>query len=242
MQILLPPSEGKAGRGDGEALDLDSLSLPALTATRRRVLGALEALCAGSPDRTRDVLDLSPGQAEEAVERNRALRAAPTLPASRLYTGVLYDNLGLATLEPERAQRSVLIFSGLWGALRITDRVPPYRLAMGVRLPPLGALAAVWRPALTEALSADGLTVDMRSAPYAAAWRPAATRVRVFRERAGRRSVVSHMAKATRGALARDLLENAADPSGPYELLKTVLDLGYRAELNGTHLDVITAD
>lgn len=43
---------------------------------------------------------------------------------SRLYTGVLYDNLGLADLDPDRVARSVLIFSGLWGALRVTDRVP----------------------------------------------------------------------------------------------------------------------
>jgi uncharacterized protein len=48
------------------------------------------------------------------------------------------------------------------------------------------------------------------------------------------------MAKATRGALARDLLANGADPAGPEELLKTVLDLGYTAELTGTDLDVIT--
>jgi cytoplasmic iron level regulating protein YaaA (DUF328/UPF0246 family) len=239
MLILLPPSEGKAGCGDGSPLALESLSFGALTPARIRVLGAVEALCSGPEDHAREVLGVSPGQVEETLQRNRTLRTAPTLPASRLYTGVLYDNLGLSSLDPGRAARSLLIFSGLWGALRVTDRVPPYRLAMGVRLPPLGALAAVWRPALTAALPAGGLVVDMRSAPYAAAWRPPAVRVRVFREHQGRRSVVSHMTKATRGALARDLLRGAADPASPEELLKIVLDLGHRAELNGTHLDVI---
>jgi cytoplasmic iron level regulating protein YaaA (DUF328/UPF0246 family) len=240
MLILLPPSEGKAYDGDGPPLDLSSLSLPRLTGTRERVLGALEALCAGPVEDTRQVLGLSAGQAQVS-ERNRALRTAPTLPASRLYTGVLYDNLGLSSLDPERTARSVLIFSALWGTLRPADRVPPYRLSMGVKLPPLGPLAAVWRPALTAALPADRLLVDMRSAPYAAAWRAPTIRIRVFREHAGRRTVVSHMAKATRGALARALLANAADPATPDELLKTVLDLGYAAELNGTDLDVITS-
>ncbi|MFL5910815.1 MAG: YaaA family protein [Gaiellaceae bacterium] len=238
MLILLPPSEGKAERGDGPPLDLAALGLPALTTTRERVLGALEALCSGPVDEARAVLGLSAAQTE-AIAGNRHLRTAPTLPVSRLYTGVLYDNLGLATLDPDRAARSILIFSGLWGALRLTDRVPPYRLAMGVRLPPLGALAAVWRPVLTAALPTGDLIVDMRSAPYAAAWRPPATRVRVFRERAGRRSVVSHMAKATRGAVARSLLRNQADPATPEELVKTLLDLGYTAELNGADVDVI---
>lgn len=241
MLILLPPSEGKATEGDGPPLDLGALSLPELTRTRERVLTALERLCAGRETRTRELLGLSPGQAGE-IARNRELRHAPTLPAARLYTGVLYDNLGLADLDPDRAARSILIFSGLWGALRITDRVPPYRLAMGARLPRLGALAAVWRPVLTGALPTDGLIVDMRSAPYAAAWRPEAVRIRVFREREGRRTVVSHMAKATRGTVARDLLRNAADPATPEELVKTLVDLGYTAELNGTDADVIIAD
>ncbi|GAA4504119.1 peroxide stress protein YaaA [Actinoallomurus oryzae] len=238
MLILLPPSEGKATEGDGPPLDLAGLSLPELTRTRERVLTALERLCAGRETRAREVLGLSPGQAGE-IARNRELRHAPTLPASRLYTGVLYDNLGLADLDPDRVARSVLIFSGLWGALRVTDRVPPYRLAMGARLPRLGALAAVWRPVLTGALPAGGLIVDMRSAPYAAAWRPEAVRIRVFREREGRRTVVSHMAKATRGAVARALLSNAADPTTPEELVKVLADLGYAAELNGRDVDVI---
>lgn len=239
MLILLPPSEGKAEHGDGPPLDLAALGPPGLTATRGRVLRALERLCAGPAGKARDVLGLSPGQAG-AIARNRELRTAPTLPAARLYTGVLYDRLGLATLDPDRTERSVLIFSGLWGALRVTDRVPPYRLSMSVRLPRLGALAAVWRPVLTRALPTGGLIVDMRSAPYAAAWRPPVTRVRVFREQDGRRTVVSHMAKATRGAVARSLLRGPADPATPGELVKTLLDLGYAAELNGTDVDVIT--
>jgi uncharacterized protein len=238
MQILLPPSETKAGDGDGPPLDLGALSLPGLTKTRERVLKALETLCGRSEARARDVLGLSPGQAEE-IARNRTLRTAPTLPAARLYTGVLYDNLDLATLDPDRAARSILIFSGLWGALRVTDPVPAYRLAMGVRLPRLGALAAVWRPVLTSALPTGDLVVDMRSAPYAAAWRPEAIKVRVFRERDGKRSVVSHMAKATRGAVARSLLRNGTDPATPEELVKTLVDLGYAAELNGSSVDIV---
>ena len=239
MLILLPPSEGKAAEGDGPPLDLAGLAFPeSLTRTRERVLTALERVCAGREARAREWLGLSPGQAGE-IERNTRLREAPTLPAARLYTGVLYDNLGLADLDPERTARSVLIFSGLWGALRTTDRVPPYRLAMGARLPRLGALAAVWRPALTAALPSEGLIVDMRSAPYAAAWRPEAVRVRVFREQDGRRTVVSHMAKATRGAVARALLQGTADPATPEELVKVLVDLGYTAELNGADVDVV---
>src|SRR4051812_27199179 len=101
MLILLPPSESKAGDADGPPLDLETLSFPGLTRTRERVLKALEGLCGRSEARARDVLGLSPGQAAE-IARNRELRTAPTLPAGRLYTGVLYDNLAPATLDPDR--------------------------------------------------------------------------------------------------------------------------------------------
>jgi hypothetical protein len=105
---------------------------------------------------------------------------------------------------------------------------------MGVRLPPLGGLAAHWRPALTEALDPErGLIVDLRSSTYAAAWRPAARTVtiRVLREADGARSVVSHMAKATRGTVARSLLECGAAPRSPPALAGLLTDLGHTAEL-----------
>jgi len=255
--ILLPPSEGKAASGGRTRppLDLGDLSFPSLTPARTEVAEALVALCSGSDERALDVLGLSAGQVDE-LERDRALWDAPALPAAELYTGVLYDALGLPGLlagaAADRTRAAVVIFSGLWGALRVDDAVPPYRLAMGVKLPPLGPLAAFWRPALRAALadvSAEGLLVDMRSTPYAAAWRPApevrerTVAVRVLRERNGRRSVVSHMAKQTRGLVAGALLRAGADPETPKDLAEAVNDLGYRAELpRAERLDVVITD
>jgi cytoplasmic iron level regulating protein YaaA (DUF328/UPF0246 family) len=247
VHILLPPSEKKATGGDGPPLDLASLSFPELNPVRKRVLSALAKASrrADAPE----ILALPPGQADEALARNKALAKAPTLPVSRLYTGVLYDNLDLPDLDAEAAAAQLIVFSGLWGALRLTDRVPPYRLAMSVSLPPLGRLGTLWRPAMRKALRPDGdLVVDMRSGPYAAAWKAPqpAVAVRVFRERlAGgspERAVVSHMAKATRGKIAHDLLKAGAAPRTPEELLKAVADLGHTVELNGANLDVILHD
>ncbi|MEV3925368.1 YaaA family protein [Actinomadura coerulea] len=247
MHILLPPSEKKATEGDGPPLDLASLSFPGLTPTRRRVLAALAKASRGAD--AAQTLGLPAGQADEALARNRTLRKAPTLPAARLYTGVLYDNLDLADLDAEAAARQIIVFSGLWGALRLTDRVPPYRLSMGVSLPPGGGLGASWRPAMRKALRLDDdLVVDMRSGPYASVWKAPdpAVAVRVFRERlAGgvpKRTVVSHMAKATRGRVAHDLIKAGAAPRTPEELVKAVAGLGHTVELNGANLDVILHD
>ncbi|GAA3692918.1 peroxide stress protein YaaA [Nonomuraea antimicrobica] len=228
MLILLPPSEGKASEGSGPPVS--ELSFPALDKHRKRVLTAL--IRASKRRDALDVLGLTPGLAGE-LEKNAALRTAPTLPAAALYTGVLYDNLGLRSMDEEsrrRAEESLVVFSGLWGVVRITDHIPPYRLSMGVSLPPLGGLAAFWRPQITKQLDGlPGLVVDLRSATYAGAWQPGerSVTVRVFRDG----KVVSHMAKATRGEIARALLLRDTAPATPDELVKTLDDLGYTVTL-----------
>lgn len=228
MLILLPPSEGKASEGHGPPVG--DLSFPTLDKARKRVVNAL--VRASKRRDALDVLGLSPGLAGEPA-KNAALKTAATLPAAELYTGVLYDNLGLATLDEEsrrRAEESLLIFSGLWGVVKITDFIPPYRLSMGVNLPPLGGLAAFWRPHVTKELDrVQGLVVDLRSSTYAGAWQPGerSATVRVFRDG----KVVSHMAKATRGEIARALLQQDTKPSTPDELAKILDDLGYTIDL-----------
>ncbi|GAA1084550.1 peroxide stress protein YaaA [Nocardiopsis composta] len=265
MLILLPPSEGKAAAGEGPALELSGLALPEVNGAREAVLESLEALCAGPRERALEVLGLTAGQAG-AVQRNLEARTAPTLRAAELYTGVLYDNLRLGELlagpAAARTAESVLVFSGLWGVLGVNDRVPPYRLSMGVKLPPLGGLGAYWRSHLAGPLgklAEERLIVDCRSAAYAAAFRPsgaAAERtaaVRVLKETASggtvKRSVVSHMAKATRGAIAHTLLAQGRSPETPAELAEALNDLGHRAELTppgrggkASVLDVVVTD
>lgn len=215
MLVLLPPSEGKTPpRARGPVLDLGSLSSPGLTPLREKVLDALAQVSA-EPDAL-DVLGVGPSIADE-VARNVDLRTAPTAPAAKVYTGVLYAAAGLDRLTPTgraRATESVRIVSGLWGLVAPDDHIPAYRLSMGTDLPGIGPLAGAWRAALGVELQerAEGeLVVDCRSATYLAAWHPPRSAdwlaVRVLREAAdGSRSVVSHHAKHTRGVLTRHLL------------------------------------
>ncbi|MCB5182763.1 peroxide stress protein YaaA [Streptomyces antimicrobicus] len=245
MLVLLPPSEGKASGGSGAPLELAGLSLPGLAAARAAVLDELVELCAGDELKAREVLGLSEGLRAE-VAKNAALRTAPARPAGEIYTGVLYDALDLAGLPPAAraaAERSLLVFSGLWGAVRITDAIPSYRCSMGVKLPGLGALAAHWRGPMATALpeaAGDGLVLDLRSSAYAAAWKPKGepagrtATVRVLHAQVvdgvEKRSVVSHFNKATKGRLVRDLLLAGAAPRDPAELVTALRDLGHVVE------------
>lgn len=240
MLVLLPPSEGKTRPGrHRRPSTLAELSWPELTDARVRVLDAL-AETSARPDAL-DLLDVGASLAEE-VAANRGLREAPAAPAGEVYSGVLYDALGFADLSPgarRRANRWLVVTSGLWGALRPTDKIPAYRLSMATTLPDVGPLAAFWRPLLAEPLSAaagGGLVVDLRSATYQAAWTPSGelaartVAVRVLREVDGRRTVVSHMAKHTRGQVCRLLLETDREPRTPKALARLV-GQSFRCEL-----------
>ncbi|MGW7266272.1 peroxide stress protein YaaA [Streptomyces sp. NPDC054842] len=264
MLVLLPPSEGKAPSGRGTALKTDSLSLPGLNETRAAVLDELVELCTGDEEKAREVLGLSEGLRGE-VAKNARLRTAGTRPAGEIYTGVLYDALDLASLDTaakRRAARSLLVFSGLWGAVRVTDRIPSYRCSMGVKLPGLGALSACWRAPMAEALpeiAGSGLVLDLRSSAYASAWKPKGepagrtATVRVLHTQVvdgvEKRSVVSHFNKATKGRIVRALLTAGAAPAHPAELVEALRDLGYTVEAEAPtksgrawNLDVVVSE
>ena len=99
----------------------------------------------------------------------------------------------------------------------------------------------------------DGLLVDLRSTMYAAFWRPPAelaeqvATVRVLHEANGRRQVVSHFNKATKGRIVRALLEDGGNPRTPGALADLLVALGWKVEVGtptrrGTQLDVVVSE
>lgn len=237
MLVLLPPSEGKTDAPEGaQPVELAALVHPELTAQREQLIDKLDGLTRVAPGRALKALGLGRSQVGE-IARNADLLNRPAAAAADIYTGVLYQYLDLHSLkkpERKRAAERILIQSALWGVVRLEDRIPAYRLGITASLPRMKGLAAWWKPALTAVLPADGLVVDMRSGGYAAAWKPAAgvlLGVRVFVEEEGVRSVVTHMAKATRGDVARILVESKAASDDPRGIEKIVADAGLRTEL-----------
>jgi uncharacterized protein len=245
MKVLLPPSEGKAAPVEGEPVELGSLAFAAeLTGRREGLLDALERLPALPTADAVKQLAVSKGQAGE-IAVDAALRTAPATPAAEVYTGVLYDRLRLPEL-PAKARRQVLIASALWGFVRPEDRIPYYRFSAKARLDGIGPLAAFWREALAEAMPDEpgDLIVDMRSAAYAAAWKPQrATLLAVgaFKESGGVRKPVTHMAKAVRGEVARAFLTAKRAPADPEGAVKIARAAGFEVELAGSKLDVIVS-
>jgi cytoplasmic iron level regulating protein YaaA (DUF328/UPF0246 family) len=216
MLILLPPSEGKAHPEAGPPVGLGSLAFAEeLTEKRRELLEAFDP----------------------------RLAVTPAAPAAEVYTGVLFQRLELPKLSAA-ARRQVLIASALWGVVAPDDRIPHYKFPPKTRLEGIGAPNAFWRPALAAALPDEegDLIVDMRSAAYAAAWKPKRATllaVRAFSESGGKRKAVSHMAKAVRGDVARALLEARRAPGDPEGAAAIAEAAGFRVELRPGSLDVV---
>jgi len=259
--VLLPPSEGKTAARRGRPLDLEALSFPALTSTREQVLENLVALARRDPQQALAVLALSPRQLDE-VARDAVLETAPTATAAKVYSGVLYEALDLATLDgpaKRRAQRQLVVASALFGALRVGDRIPAYRLSGDSSLPGLGPVSTLWRDPLAAVMAeaaGRSLVVDLRSGVYAAMWRPTGdvaartVAVRVLQQLPdGTRKVVSHFNKATKGRLVRQWLQDGTDPRDADDLADAcekagvVAELGPRPRAGAVRgLDVVVSD
>lgn len=225
MLILLPPSESKTGRARGRPAELGRLSFPELTSTRADVAAALAQ--ASTHADAPALLGVSANLLAD-IAHNTRLSSAPAVPVADLYTGVLYAALDLPSMDSatrRRANRWLVVVSALFGALRPADKVPPYRLSMGVNLGELGPLSSVWRAPLATVLpmaAGRGVIVDCRSSTYAAAWVPqgdlAARWVQI------RVPGDTHMAKRTRGLVARHLCESGVDARTARALQDVVAD------------------
>lgn len=189
----------------------DSGAFTVLARRREKVVRALSTLEGGNEK----LLGVTGDHLTRALSANLSLLGAPTLPAWKRYTGVVWEHLDPAGLRPAERRR-IIVISGLLGLVRGDDLTPDYRMKMGASPPPLGKLSTWWRDDLSEALNtyATGRTakkprvlIDLLPKEHRAAWTPD-NRVNglsiEFVDPSGKPG--GHFAKAAKGRLARALL------------------------------------
>lgn len=174
------------------------------------------------------LMSLSPKLAELNVERFSQWRLPLPEEQSKqallafkgdVYTGL--DALSLSEAGLDKAQDQLRILSGLYGLLQPLDRILPYRLEMGTRLPTERGknLYHWWGDRLTEQLNADlrekgaRTLVNLASNEYFKAVNPKKLSVPVvvpeFRDwKNGRYKMISFFAKKARGRMVRFMIDN----------------------------------
>jgi uncharacterized protein len=224
--LLLPPSEGKARGGRRRGWEPRSGAFADLADRRATVISRLTDAAGGD----QRLLGVSGDHLRRAQAANSSLIGAPTLPAWRRYTGVVWEHLDPATLTTAHRKR-ILVVSGLLGLARADDPVPDYRLKMGTSLPSLGKLSTWWRAPVTCEIaeaSRRKVVVDLLPQEHRAAWDPTATPgVRALRislvDPSG--APAGHFAKAAKGRLARSILLDGIDAIDGWIDERFVLDV-----------------
>ncbi|WP_203257845.1 peroxide stress protein YaaA [Hyunsoonleella ulvae] len=145
-------------------------------------------------------------------------------PAVYAFNGDVYRGLDAYTIPEEKLdvmQDSVRILSGLYGILKPTDLMQPYRLEMGTRMP-VGVkknLYEFWKKDITNALNEElqdnELFLNLASNEYFKAIDKKVLKVPVisanFKDfKNGQYKVISFFAKEARGAMARYIIDTNA--------------------------------
>lgn len=284
MRILLPPSAGKTTKESTNHLQLEKLwQAEHLTQTRRQLIDDVQntALLADAaqifklgPKNAHEIsqnLEVYDAPALAAWQLyDGVLYEAAKFAQIFSYGACAQDGQGQGQgNQPQGSGQSqadqsqglqrqleelTLVFSALFGPVRLTDLITPHRLSGSVKLPGQGSVASIWSKALKELLTqqlSGHVVVDLRSAEYGAMYRP--TRgsdclllnigVAKVNPATGKRSVVSHWAKHTRGLLAGALLravaggQLAASDGDVDEILQVAAGLEGVKEVEITPLD-----
>lgn len=130
--VLLPPSEGKTVGGDKKPLsDIHPVTQTLLDEIK-----------------TKDPEKLYSARKQEAAKLNANVKSAPSMPAIKRYSGVVYKALDYDSLTNKKwVDTHVRIISGLFGLITPQTLLPNYKL-------PITKLSAAkkWHDSITSAL------------------------------------------------------------------------------------------
>lgn len=226
--ILLPPSEGKADATGKQKLDFKKLAFPELTDQRQELVSAVVAMANGPVAKARTALGISAKQDYE-IERDRKLLTAASGPAWSVYTGVLYDAIGIESLSTKaksKFESENFVGSALFGLISINDRIPAYRLSGDTVVPKIGSLTKFWSKSITSVISdQNDFIIDLRSGSYvklgpidkAIADQVVVPRI-MQKMPKGTPRVVSHSNKASKGRLVRALAQSSKSTTNIQQL------------------------
>jgi cytoplasmic iron level regulating protein YaaA (DUF328/UPF0246 family) len=150
-------------------------------------------------------------------------------PAISVYTGVLYQGLGWASLTKaaqSRGAKSITIISAKYGAISPTTIIRPYKEKIDNKK---------MRPLVSEKLDQNsaGLIIDCRSSTYQSTWPSPIEKtveIKVYTKVGSVKKTITHMSKKTRGEVLRAVLLSQIVPEDP-EQLKQIVKESFNCKL-----------
>ncbi|MCA9478024.1 MAG: YaaA family protein [Nanoarchaeota archaeon] len=200
--ILIPPSEGKTAGGTYPPLK----TIPPLT---KELLKELQE----EKDQAK-LLGVKGAALEQAINANRSVTSAKTLPAMKRYSGVVYQGIDYETLKhKKRFDERVRIVSGLFGLVEPDQPIPDYKL----KIEKLQA-AQRWKPLISEELKNHFIIDLLPLAHKKAISYEKGKAIDFVREKNGKKVPAGHFGKFIKGRFVRWLIEN--DITDPKEFKK----------------------
>lgn len=208
MKILFSPSENKTSKALLQPISSESFLFPSLYDKRLEVLQHYQEILNQGDSKALQQLF---GIKDEAKCRQMAttnLFSAFTCKAIDRYCGVAYEYLSCQTLSLEASNfidANTIIFSNLFGPLLAKDSLPNYKLHQGASLQgfkPELFYKEVFSPLLDDFLK-DEFIIDLRAGFYEKFYTLKQPYITMKFLKQGK--VVSHFAKAYRGAVLRQI-------------------------------------
>ncbi|NBR13795.1 MAG: peroxide stress protein YaaA [Flavobacteriales bacterium] len=221
MKILLSPAKSI----NENALNISDSTIPVFQKESSKIVNRIKKL--KSKD-LQELMSVSKDIADLNVTRFKNWKKSDSedeklIQAGSAFIGEVYRGIDIASLsnnEITKANEQIRILSGLYGVLKPSDLIYPYRLEMGTRFSPLEEqtnLYQFWNDkvakAITNELSKGEIIVNLASHEYFKVIGQTKMKNRIitptFKEfKNGKFSIVMMYAKHARGAMARYLIQN----------------------------------
>ncbi len=221
MKILISPAKSI----DEKALKSSVSTIPIFQNEAQKIVKNLRKF---KVEGLKDLMSISEDLAQLNFKRYKNWKKSDSknealITAGFAFSGEVYRGLELSSLsieELEIAAKDLHILSGMYGILKPTDLIYPYRLEMGTRFSPIEEqknLYEFWKDkiakTLKKELEKEEVIVNLASHEYFKAVDTQQIKNRiitpVFKEfKNGKFSIVMMYAKHARGRMARYLIQN----------------------------------
>ena len=221
MKILISPAKSI----DEKALKSSVSTIPIFQNEAQKIVKNLRKF---KVEDLKDLMSISEDLAQLNFKRYKNWKKSTSeneslISAGFAFSGEVYRGLDLGSLsneELENANKNLRILSGMYGILKPTDLIYPYRLEMGTRFSPIEEqknLYEFWKDkiakTLKKELEKEEVIVNLASHEYFKALDIQQIKNRiitpVFKEfKNGKFAIVMMYAKHARGAMARYLIQN----------------------------------